>query len=128
MLEKRYGIFLIKKKVLYGYVENSFSMSWEPNYVRAWKLEDLQWIWNNGVRPYGLGGNKYTKGIKAKYPKAFIVRITDNFPKQFQNKLGKKIKIHWKERQDILNRTEEEQKKKYISKKYHARNVRFSEV
>lgn len=127
MLEKKYGIFLIKKKVLYGYVENSFSMSWEPNYVRAWKLEDLQWIWNNGVRPCGLD-TKYIKGIKSKYPKAFIVRITDNFPEQFQKKLGKKIKIHWKERQDILNRTEKEQKEKYISKKYHYRNVRFIEV
>lgn len=120
MLEKKYGIFIINKGNLLGYVEDSFSMSWSVSYVRAWTLEDLKYIWDNHY-----DGKKFCKGIKCKYPKAFIVKITDNHPVQFKKKLNRVVEINWKERQRILNRTDKEQKEKYISKKYHRRNVEF---
>lgn len=131
MLEKKYGIFHVNKNgVLLGYVENSFNMDWSPNYVRAWTLEEVKDLWNNKLSSFGKKKGKpfkkYKKGIKSRYPEAFIARITSNYPIQFQKKLGKKVCFYWKERQRILNRTEEEQKERYISKKYHYRNVQFS--
>lgn len=131
MLKKKYGIFRIDENgTLLGYIEKSFGMGWDKNFVRAWDLRDIQSMWDNHISCMGVREHKpfvkYAKGIKGKYPNAFIVKITGNLPKQFANKLGKTVRIHWKERQKILNRTEEEQKIEYISKKFHYRNVQFS--
>ena len=113
MLEKRYGIFKVKDGVLFGFVENSFSMGWSTVSVRQWTGKEIERVWN-------------THRIKSRHPDAFIVRITSNYPKQFQNILKKRVYIAWKEREQILNRTEAQQKEKYYSKKYYYRNVSFA--
>ena len=111
---RRYGIFRVVNGKLYGFVENSFSMSWNENYVRVWDEEALQCY----LRKKYIGSYTHRQhdgyNIFGKYPDAFVVRLNN--------------KILWDERTKILKRTDEEQKKEYFSKKYHRRNVGFKIV
>ena len=60
-----YGIFCIADGELYGYVENSFSMSFDKTRVRVWSLIDAQ---------YHL--KELFKNRKDKTKKYFIYRLT----------------------------------------------------
>ena len=122
---RRYGIFRVVDDKLYGFVENSFSMGWNENFVRVWNKEELQCY----LRKKYVGSyyNKVYDGynIFGKYPDAFVVRLNNNHPGTFKKKMNKTVEILWDERTKILKRTDEEQKKEYFSKKYHGRNVGF---
>ena len=122
---RRYGIFRVVDDKLYGFVENSFSMGWNENFVRVWNKEELQcYLRKKYVSSYN---NKVYDGynIFGKYPDAFVVRLNNNHPGTFKKKMNKTVEILWDERTKILKRTDEEQKKEYFSKKYHGRNVGF---
>ena len=122
---KRYGIFRVVNDKLYGFVENSFSMGWNENFVRVWNKKELQcYLRKKYVSSYN---NKVYDGynIFGKYPDAFVVRLNNNHPGTFKKKMNKTVEILWDERTKILKRTDEEQKKEYFSKKYHGRNVGF---
>lgn len=125
-LEKRYGIFRIGKEGnLEGYIEQSFSMGWSRSHVRAFTEKDLNYHWyKKSHEEPDLSKYDHEAFIK-KNPSAFVIRITSNFPVALEKKLGYKVEILWKEREKILNRTDEEQKEKYFSKKTHYRNVGF---
>lgn len=43
-----YGIFLRENGVLMGYVEDSFSMSFNKEYVRLWPKADIE-FWNKRI-------------------------------------------------------------------------------
>lgn len=122
---RRYGIFRVVDDKLYGFVENSFSMGWNENFVRVWNKEELQcYLRKKYVSSYN---NKVYDGynIFGKYPDAFVVKLNNNQPGTFKKKMNKTVEILWDERTKILKRTDEEQKKEYFSKKYHGRNVGF---
>lgn len=36
-----YAVFIKQGETLYGYVENSFSMSWTTNYIRVWTKDEI---------------------------------------------------------------------------------------
>lgn len=103
---KRYGVFVLKSGKLYGYVERSFSMDYTETHVRQWNLKDAIYFY---------------KQIKKNHPDAdaFIVRITSPYPKALEKKIGKKVRIHWKEYQAEINSP------KY-TEKFKWRNVPFS--
>lgn len=121
---KRYGIFQIVNGKLLGFTENSFSMSWSENFVRIWNKDELKCY----VRKKYIGYKSYEYNgynIFKKYPNAFVVRLNNKHPGSFRKKLNQIVEILWDDRTKILKRTDEEQKKEYISKKYHRRNVGF---
>lgn len=122
---KRYGIFRVVNGKLYGFVENSFTMGWNENFVRVWNQKELQCcLRKKYVSSYN---NRVYDGynICGKYPDAFVVKLNNNQPGTFKKKMNKTVEILWDERTKILKRTDEEQKKEYFSKKYHGRNVGF---
>jgi hypothetical protein len=79
MFKKIYGFFRedIETGEIEGYVENSFSMSWNKTHVRAWR----EIKWSNGKttaaykNPEGYL-NQYLKSDKSGKYRYFIVRIS----------------------------------------------------
>lgn len=71
MRRKYYGIFAYdEKNNILGYCENSFSMSWNPDRVRVYIKEEIQWYFDNKKIPNN----------------AFVLRITrdaDNLGLEF---------------------------------------------
>ena len=101
---KLYGIFMVfRNGRILGYVENSFSMSWERDYVRLWSKNDVDLILNDSD----------IKGARRRYrsAKIIVVRLSA------RNK-SLPLKLDW------AGRWVETKKKK----KFHYRNIRFEVI
>lgn len=91
-----YGIFKIKNEKLFGYVECSFSMDWDPNRV---------YVYTDTVTPERI------KDVRKYSPKAFILRVSRR--KIYIPELNKWLKV-WFDYDTLPQRG-----------KYEMRNWRF---
>lgn len=98
--QKKYGIFRYIDNVLYGYVENSFSMGWKSDYARTMDKRSIDFYLNEK--------KKVTNTNPLGYKDAFILRLTSS-------KIP--VRIDWESQKRA-------DKSGYITK-FNRRNVRF---
>lgn len=103
---KRYGIFILSDDGLKGLVERSFSMDYKSDAVRVYERKHAEHM---------------LAKVKEWHPdwNSVMVKITSNYPKALEKLTGKKVRIHWKERQADIDSPE-------YTTKYNWRNVPFS--
>ena len=102
---KLYGIFKFEDDKLLGYVEHSFSMAWDPGFVRLWSKKHIQFY--------------IDKDDILKKNDAFVMRVT-------RKDLPYGMVINWAERFRVTHIGPVNQLIGRQGKKFDWRNVRFT--